>query len=143
MISSISISGSMMIFILRKRPFSVYRLQAALLFSDGPRLPLLAVAGSCFKAWPPSWSLILVLTRSGHKLISVDFHNQGLVQKSASSTNAHSRFASVVVDGVLGPPRLGRHTLRCPCISVVPEAMHKVSQGPLKGAHCLFSYWLK
>ena len=31
-------------------------------------------------------------------------------QISAFSTNAQSRFASVVVNGVLGPPRLARHT---------------------------------
>ena len=31
--------------------------------------------------------------------------------------NAQSRFASVVVDGVLRPPRLARHTWQCPCIS--------------------------
>ena len=37
-------------------------------------------------------------------------------------------------DGVLGPPRLARHTWRCLCISVVPEATHEASQGPLKGA---------
>ena len=57
-----------------------------------------------------------------------------MVFKSAFSTNALSRFASVVVDGVLGPPRLARHTLRCPCISVVPEATHEASRGPEKGA---------
>ena len=38
---------------------------------------------------------------------SVDF---SLSRTSAFSTNAQSRFASVVVDGVLGPPRLARHT---------------------------------
>ena len=54
--------------------------------------------------------------------------------KSAFSTNAQSRFASVVVDGVLGLPRLARHTCRCPCISVVPEATHEASRGPEKGA---------
>ena len=43
-------------------------------------------------------------------------------------------FASVVVDGVLGPPRLARHTCLCPCISVVPKAAHEASRGPLKGA---------
>ena len=36
---------------------------------------------------------------------------------SAFSTNVQSRFASVVIDGVLGPPRLARHTLQCSCIS--------------------------
>ena len=42
----------------------------------------------------------------------------------AFSTNAQSRFVSVVLDCVL---RL------CPCIFVVLEAMHEASQGPLKG----------
>ena len=49
------------------------------------------------------------------------------------STNAQSRFASVVDDGVLGPLRLLCHTWRCPCISVVPEATHEASRGPEKG----------
>ena len=48
--------------------------------------------------------------------------------------NAQSRFASVVADGVLGPLRLARHTLRCPYISVVPEATYEASRGPEKGA---------
>ena len=40
--------------------------------------------------------------RSGHLLNSIllIFHNQGSVVKSVFSTNAHSRFASVVVDSV-------------------------------------------
>ena len=38
------------------------------------------------------------------RFYSVDF------SQSAFSTNAQSRFASVAVDGVLGPPRLARHT---------------------------------
>ena len=47
--------------------------------------------------------------RSGHKLDSIQlaFHNQGLAcksGKSAFSTNAQSRFASAVFDGVLRPP---------------------------------------
>ena len=41
---------------------------------------------------------------------SVDFSKSRIDVKSAFSTNAHSMFASVVVDGVLGPPRLARHT---------------------------------
>ena len=36
-------------------------------------------------------------------------------------------------DSVLGLPCLARHTCWCPCISVVPEATHEASQGPLKG----------
>ena len=43
-------------------------------------------------------------------------------------------FASVDQDVVLGPPHLAQHTLRCPCISIVPEAMHEASRGPLKDA---------
>ena len=42
--------------------------------------------------------------------ILLTFQNQGSVYKSAFSKNAQSRFASVVVDSVLGPPRLARHT---------------------------------
>ena len=40
----------------------------------------------------------------------VNFSNSGIGKKDAVSTNALSRFVSVVVDGVLGPPRLARHT---------------------------------
>ena len=41
---------------------------------------------------------------------SVDLSQSSIGVKSAFSTNTQSRFASVVVDGVLGPPRLARHT---------------------------------
>ena len=41
---------------------------------------------------------------------SVDFLQSSIGVKSAFSTNTQSRVASVVVDGVLGPPRLARHT---------------------------------
>ena len=34
----------------------------------------------------------------------------GTTKRNAFSTNAQSRFASVVVGGVLGPPCLARHT---------------------------------
>ena len=34
----------------------------------------------------------------------------------------------------MGPSQLAQHTLWCPCISVVPEATHEASQGPLKVA---------
>ena len=51
------------------------------------------------------------------------------MKTSVVSTNTQSRFASVVLDGVLGPPRIARHTCRCPCISVVPEATHEASRG--------------
>ena len=34
----------------------------------------------------------------------------GTTKRSGFSTNAQSKFTSVVLDGVLGPPRLARHT---------------------------------
>ena len=43
------------------------------------------------------------------KFYSVDFSKSRIDVKSTFSTNAQSRFASVVVDGVLGPPRLALH----------------------------------
>ena len=55
-------------------------------------------------------------------------------RKNAFSTNAQSRFASVAVDGDLGPSRLAHHTWRCPCTSVVPEATHDASRGHLDGS---------
>ena len=56
--------------------------------------------------------LPLLSVRSGHQLNSIllTFHNQRLVLKSVFSTNAQSRFGSVVFDGDLGPPRLARPT---------------------------------
>ena len=53
---------------------------------------------------------------------------------SAFSTNIQSRFASVVLDSVLGPLRLAWHTWWCPCFSVVPAASHNMSWRPLKVA---------
>ena len=79
----------------------------------------------CKSGWRNLGSVIYILShpfhnhhhhhisiRSGHLLNSIllTFQNQGSVSKSAFSTNAQSRFASVVVDGVLGPLRLARHT---------------------------------
>ena len=43
-------------------------------------------------------------------------------------------FATVVLDSVLQPMGLARHTLQRPLFSVVPEATHEASRGPLKGA---------
>ena len=40
----------------------------------------------------------------------------------------------LLLTGVLGPSRLAQHTLRCPCFSVVPDATHEASRGPLKGS---------
>ena len=50
---------------------------------------------------PQAWSLT--------QFYSVDFSKSRIGEKGAFSTNAQSSFASVVVDGVLGPPRLARH----------------------------------
>ena len=44
------------------------------------------------------------------QVYSVDFSQSMIGVKSAFSTNAQSRFASVVLDGVLVPPRLARLT---------------------------------
>ena len=41
---------------------------------------------------------------------SDDFSKSRIGVKSEFSTNTKSSFAPVVVDGVLGPPRLARHT---------------------------------
>ena len=43
--------------------------------------------------------------------------------KSAFSTNTQPRFATVLLDSVLGPPRLAHHTWSCPCISEVPKQL--------------------
>ena len=51
---------------------------------------------------------------------------------NAFSTNTQLRFASVVLDSVLGPPRLARHTLRCPCFSESGSKGRDL-QGPFKG----------
>ena len=55
--------------------------------------------------------LVLSPLRSGHYLNSIllTFHNRGPVPHNAFSANAQSRFASVVVDDVLGQCR-ARHT---------------------------------
>ena len=56
----------------------------------------------------------------------------GTVKASVFSTNTQSRFASIVLDSVLGPPCLAQNTWRCPFISVVLEATQEASPGPLK-----------
>ena len=79
---------------------------------------------------------------------SVDFSQSRIGLKSAFSTNPQSSFINQVhlfFNGVLGPLHLTRHTWRCPSISVVPEATHKASRGPLKGVmsaqKSLFRVW--
>ena len=70
--------------------------------------------------------------RSGHYQSSAGFSKSRISVKECILSHAKSRLTSVVVDGDLGPLHLAQHTCRCPCISVVPEAMHEVSHGPLK-----------
>ena len=95
--------------------------------------------------WPIWWRSWHRHPRGGHtgqvwsltQFYSVDFTKSRIdrCKKSAFSTNAQSRFTSVVVvDGVLGPPRLARHTWWCPCISVIPEATHETETRELLGA---------
>ena len=58
------------------------------------------------EALPPQpLSSVTLQVWSLTQLYSVDFS-----QWRIDATKAQSRFASVVVDGVLGPPRLARHT---------------------------------
>ena len=65
------------------------------------------------------------------QLYSVDFLQSRIGVKNCRFQQ--SRFVSAVFDGVLGYPRLARHTGRCPCISAVMEAKQMASQGPLNG----------
>ena len=83
----------------------------------------------CWPAW--GWTRPGLVTNS--ILFCWLFKIKDRCKKSAYSTNAQSRFASVVVDGILGPSRLERHTWRCPCISVVPEATSETETRELLG----------
>ena len=58
----------------------------------------------------------------------------GTTNTSAFSTNAKSRFASVVLYVVPRPLCQPRHSLRCPWFSVVLEATNESCRGPLKVA---------
>ena len=93
--------------------------------SDPPRNPRsnAAFASRCSTGRIHVWSLT--------QFSSVDFSKSRIVvKKCIFNKNAQSRFASVVVDSVLGPPRLARHTLRCPCFSVVREARQRALDLP-------------
>ena len=75
---------------------------------------------------------LLTDTRSGY---SVDFSKSRIsVNKCVFNKRTIARFASAVFDGLLESLRLARHTWWCPCISVVQEATHESSWGPLKAA---------
>ena len=83
----------------------------------------LQVFGRCSR-----WNL--AFRRSVHQLNSVllVFHNQESLKKCFFSSNKHQGLRQLLL------------TLswdlrdRCPCISVVPDATHEASRGPLKGA---------
>ena len=54
----------------------------------------------------------------------------GTTKTSVFLTNAQSRFAIVVLDGVLGPPRLSSVAhLTVPCFSVVPDSTYNSRPG--------------
>ena len=53
--------------------------------------------------------------------------------KNINAFLTNAGFVSVGPDDISGPLRLARHTLQCPCISVVLEATHEASRGPLEG----------
>ena len=82
---------------------------------------------------PPPGGCTSTNGRSGHLLNSLTFLNQGSLCKGAFSTDAQSRFASAVVDSVLGPPHLAGPTGRCPCISVVPGSNARGESRALEG----------
>ena len=72
--------------------------------------------------------------RSGHQLnaILLTIQNQGFGVKKCVFNKCTIKVC--VSCCWRCPPRLARHTWPCPCISVVPEATHKVSLGSMKGA---------
>ena len=79
------------------------------------------------------WSINAIFTREadrGARALSI-FR---ATNKSAFSTSAQSRFASIVLDGVLGPLHLASNTWRWPCISVAPKQRTRRGWGSLKGA---------
>ena len=95
--------------------------------NDGETLVALATGDTCRNPGR-------VVDQEGNTILQVWSRNLILLfaindwcKKSAFYTNTQSRFASVVVGGVFGPPRLAQDTLRCACISVVPEATHEAS----------------
>ena len=45
-----------------------------------------------------------------------------MTQLDRPGRGGESRFAPVVLDGALGPPRLALHTGLCPCYCMVPDA---------------------
>ena len=70
--------------------------------ADGPNQGFDMVVDGLVTVADQVWSLT--------QFYSVDFSQSRIGVKSAFSTNAKSRFASVVIDCVLGPPHLARHT---------------------------------
>ena len=64
-----------------------------------------------------------------HRLLGIKDH----CKKVGIKTDTPSRCAPVVLDHVLGPPLLARHTWLCPCISAVPEAVYEARVMALEG----------
>ena len=94
---------------LRVMSVDVFGDALASLMHESTSYELLEVAKFMYTNWTESeennqqvWSLT--------QFYSVDFSQSRIGVKSAFSTNAQLRFASVVLDSVLGPPRLARHT---------------------------------
>ena len=94
---------------LRVMSVDVFGDALASLMHESTSYELLEVAEFMYTNWTESeennqqvWSLT--------QFYSVDFSQSRIGVKSAFSTNAQLRFASVVLDSVLGPPRLARHT---------------------------------
>ena len=70
--------------------------------ADGPNQGFDMVVDGLVTVADQVWSLT--------QFYSVDFSQSRIGVKSAFLTNAQLRFTSVIVDGVLGPPHLARHT---------------------------------
>ena len=68
---------------------------------------------------------------------SVGFLQSAISVQSVFSTEALSRFASVVLSDVLVPSSVLIHAahLRCPCIDVVAESMFKTKLRAFEGHH--------
>ena len=104
--------------------------------SANPKVVTSADSVVSFGASEVALAVVCSDNRSSHKHNSIllAFYNPNHCEKGVFFANTQFRFASVVLDAVLGPPRLARHTCRCPSTSGVVDATHKANQGPLKGA---------
>ena len=90
--------------------------------------PLFQVCSHSIKIFPDP-SLTFTLTRPAFPVF-------GTTKTSVLSINLQSRFASIVLDSVFGPPHPAWHTQWCLCISCIWKQPTRSSQGPLKGTVC-------